>query len=172
MLCSNVLKLAFSLDNRYFTLPFLTIPIACLTIDCGTNKQKTGLLKLLVFVESNQTKTMKHVAAYLMLVLGGNSSPTADDVSSALSSVGIESDTDSLSKLIAELEGKDLNEVLAAGKDMLAQFGGGGGSGGAGGAAGGDEAGAEKEEEAPEEEEMDLGGGMDMFGGGDAGDDY
>ena len=33
---------------------------------------------------------MKHVAAYLMLVLGGNASPTADDVTKALESVGIE----------------------------------------------------------------------------------
>jgi len=51
-----------------------------------------------------------------------------------------------------------------------------GGSGGdAGGAAGGDAGGEEeeeKEEEKVEEEEMDLGGGMDMFGGGDDGDDY
>ena len=48
--------------------------------------------------------------------------------------------------------------------------GAGGSSGGDGGAAGGDEAAEEKEEEKVEEEEMDLGGGMDMFGGGDGGD--
>merc|ERR1712087_398450 len=49
---------------------------------------------------------------------------------------------------------------------------GGGGDAGAGGA-GGEDAEEEKEEEKEEEEEMDLGGGMDMFGGDDeGGDDY
>mmetsp|Transcript_12382 Transcript_12382/g.18576 ORF Transcript_12382/g.18576 Transcript_12382/m.18576 type:complete len:120 (-) Transcript_12382:125-484(-) len=48
--------------------------------------------------------------------------------------------------------------------------GSGGGGGGDGGAAGGEEEEEEKEEEKEEEEEMDLGGGMDMFGGG--GEDY
>jgi len=108
---------------------------------------------------------MKHVAAYLLLVLGGNESPTADDVTSALSSVGVEADADSLNRLIADMEGKDLNEVLESGNEMLAKFGGGGGGGAA--AAGGDAAAEEEEEEKVEEEEMDVGGGMDMFGGDD-----
>mmetsp|Transcript_5618 Transcript_5618/g.16269 ORF Transcript_5618/g.16269 Transcript_5618/m.16269 type:complete len:322 (-) Transcript_5618:74-1039(-) len=43
------------------------------------------------------------------------------------------------------------------------------GSGGGGGGNGGGEV-AAKEEEPEEEEEADLGGGMDMFGGGDGGD--
>ena len=113
---------------------------------------------------------MKHIAAYLLLVLGGNESPTADDVSAALSSVGVEADSESLDRLIADMEGKDLEEVLESGKGMLAKFGGGGGGGGGGGAAaGGDAAAEEEEEEKVEEEEMDVGGGMDMFGddGGD-----
>ena len=42
---------------------------------------------------------MKHMAAYLMLVLGGNENPTADDVSTALSSVGVETDSEQLGKL-------------------------------------------------------------------------
>jgi len=33
---------------------------------------------------------MKHIAAYLMLVLGGNATPSADDVTKALESVGVE----------------------------------------------------------------------------------
>ena len=113
---------------------------------------------------------MKYVATYLMLVLGGNATPSADDVKTALSAVGVESDADDLGKLISELEGKDLVEILETGKERLAKFGGGGGGGGA--AAGGDDAGEEAAEEKveEEEEEMDLGGGMDMFGGG--GEDY
>lgn len=52
--------------------------------------------------------------------------------------------------------------------------GGGGGGGGGGGEAGGEggEAEAAKVEEKEEEEEMDLGGGMDMFGGDEGGGDY
>mmetsp|Transcript_25438 Transcript_25438/g.31342 ORF Transcript_25438/g.31342 Transcript_25438/m.31342 type:complete len:113 (+) Transcript_25438:88-426(+) len=111
---------------------------------------------------------MKHVAAYLMLKLGGNDSPSAADVTAALGTVGVEVDSDSLNRLIAELEGKDINEVLEAGKGMLAKFGGGGGGGGGGGAAGGGEAAVE--EEAPEEEEVGEAPVVDMFGGGDGGD--
>mmetsp|Transcript_10720 Transcript_10720/g.15129 ORF Transcript_10720/g.15129 Transcript_10720/m.15129 type:complete len:119 (+) Transcript_10720:215-571(+) len=118
---------------------------------------------------------MKHIAAYLLLVLGGNDSPSADDVSKALSSVGIESDSESLDRLISDLEGKSLDELMEAGKGMLASFGGGGsGSGGSGGGAGSGDAAEEEEEEEKkeEEEEMDLGGGMDMFGGDEGGDGY
>ncbi|KAL7461021.1 hypothetical protein ACHAXS_001456 [Conticribra weissflogii] len=114
---------------------------------------------------------MKHVAAYLLLVLGGNASPTADDVTKALASVGVEADAESLQRFMSEMEGKDLNEVLEAGQEMLAKFGsGGGGGGGGGGSGGGGAAEEEKEEEKVEEEEADMGGGMDMFGGGDGGD--
>eukprot|EP00549_Striatella_unipunctata_P003275 CAMPEP_0118717630 /NCGR_PEP_ID=MMETSP0800-20121206/28280_1 /TAXON_ID=210618 ORGANISM="Striatella unipunctata, Strain CCMP2910" /NCGR_SAMPLE_ID=MMETSP0800 /ASSEMBLY_ACC=CAM_ASM_000638 /LENGTH=103 /DNA_ID=CAMNT_0006624417 /DNA_START=187 /DNA_END=498 /DNA_ORIENTATION=+ len=59
---------------------------------------------------------------------------------------------------------------------LLTNPGAGGGGGGGGGAGGGDgEAAAEeeeKEEEKVEEEEMDLGGGMDMFGGEEGDGDY
>ena len=55
---------------------------------------------------------MRHVAAYLLLVLGGNDSPSASDVTDALASVGVETDSDSLNKFLAEMDGKDLNEVF------------------------------------------------------------
>lgn len=51
---------------------------------------------------------------------------------------------------MAEMEGKELDEVMEAGKGMLAKFGGGGGGGGGGGA-GGAAAAAEEEEEAERE---------------------
>lgn len=54
---------------------------------------------------------MKHLAAYLLLSLGGNTSPSAADVKGVLESVGIDADEDRLDKLIAELKGKDLQEV-------------------------------------------------------------
>jgi large subunit ribosomal protein LP2 len=54
---------------------------------------------------------MKHLAAYLLLGLGGNTSPSASDIKAVLESVGIEADEDRLTSLIKELEGKDLNTV-------------------------------------------------------------
>lgn len=54
---------------------------------------------------------MKHLAAYLLLTLGGNTSPSASDVKEVLESVGIEADSERLDKLLSELEGKDINEV-------------------------------------------------------------
>ncbi len=74
-----------------------------------------------------------------------------------------------LGQLLKNMEGKSLNDVIEAGTAKLASVGTGGGGGGGGdrsGAAGGD---APKEEaaEEEEEEEVDMGGGMDMFGGGD-----
>lgn len=62
---------------------------------------------------------MKHMAAYLLLALAGNESPSAADVKGVLSSVGVDADDERLNKLISELEGKDLNEV----RFMLKQSG-------------------------------------------------
>lgn len=55
--------------------------------------------------------TMKHLAAFLLLALAGNATPSASDVKGVLSSVGIDADEGRLQKLISELEGKDINEV-------------------------------------------------------------
>ena len=114
---------------------------------------------------------MRHLAVYLMLVIGGNASPTAEDVTNALAEVGVEVDSDRLNALIAELEGKDIAELIELGKEKLRVGGSGGGGGGGGG---GDVAVTESAPavvEKPKEEEVDaLAGGMDMFGGGDGGD--
>ena len=75
---------------------------------------------------------MKEMAIYLMLVLGGNATPSADDITTALGAVGMTSDTERLSTLMSELEGKDLNELLETGTARLAKLGGGGGGGGGG----------------------------------------
>jgi large subunit ribosomal protein LP2 len=69
---------------------------------------------------------MKHLAAYLLLGLAGNTSPSADDVKGVLSSVGVDADDDRLSKLLEELEGKDINEVrdgaVLNGEDTLTLY--------------------------------------------------
>mmetsp|Transcript_44031 Transcript_44031/g.71676 ORF Transcript_44031/g.71676 Transcript_44031/m.71676 type:complete len:117 (-) Transcript_44031:311-661(-) len=105
---------------------------------------------------------MKHLAAYLLAVLGGESSPSTDSIKKILSSVGIEAEEEKLEKLISSLEGKDLNEVIAAGRSKLsaAPVGGAVSSGAAapssGGAAAAAPAKEEKKEEKKKEEEKEA----------------
>ena len=54
---------------------------------------------------------MKYLAAYLLLTLGGNSSPSESDITKVIESVGIDVDSERISALLSELKGKDLNEV-------------------------------------------------------------
>ena len=133
---------------------------------------------------------MKHLAAYLLLGLGGNTSPSADDVKGVLSSVGIDADEERLDTLIDELKGKDLQEVcsprlskskiqenltkdsqlIAEGSNKLASVPSGGGGGGSGGGAaapaaagGADDAADDKpaaKEEEKEESDEDMGFGL------------
>ena len=58
---------------------------------------------------------MRYVAAYMLAVLGGNTSPSADDIKKILSSVGIDAESDNIKKVIDELNGKELEEVMEAG---------------------------------------------------------
>jgi large subunit ribosomal protein LP2 len=116
---------------------------------------------------------MHEVAALLLCKLGGKSG-SADEVKEVLTAAGLEANEDALTKLLGDLEGKDMNEILAAGAEKIKDvpFSGGGSGGGGGGGDGGDAGPAEiVSESAPEEEEVDMGGGMDMFGAdeGDAG---
>ena len=55
--------------------------------------------------------TCTSLAAYLLLGLGGNTSPSAKDIKGVLESVGIEADDERLEKLLSEFKGKDINEV-------------------------------------------------------------
>lgn len=57
---------------------------------------------------------MRLIAAYLLLQIGGNASPSAEDVKKVLAAVGIEADEARLETLITELSGKDVNAVRPA----------------------------------------------------------
>ncbi|KAL3475805.1 60S acidic ribosomal protein P2-A [Aspergillus californicus] len=106
---------------------------------------------------------MKYLAAYLLLALAGNESPSASDIKQVLSSVGIDAESDRLEKLISELEGKDINELIAEGSAKLASVPSAGGGGAAPAAAGGAaaaEAPAEEKEEEKEESDEDMGFGL------------
>ncbi|CAE8598955.1 unnamed protein product [Polarella glacialis] len=112
---------------------------------------------------------MKYVGAYLMSVLSGSDSPTVADMKKILDAVEADFDEAIAQKLVSELEGKTVHELIASGKEKLKGFGGGGG-GGAGEAAaaagGGGGGGAAKKEEkkavVEEEEEEDV--DFDLFG--------
>eukprot|EP00287_Rhodomonas_sp_CCMP768_P004685 CAMPEP_0196724278 /NCGR_PEP_ID=MMETSP1091-20130531/6198_1 /TAXON_ID=302021 /ORGANISM="Rhodomonas sp., Strain CCMP768" /LENGTH=76 /DNA_ID=CAMNT_0042066379 /DNA_START=26 /DNA_END=252 /DNA_ORIENTATION=+ len=76
---------------------------------------------------------MKHVAAYMLAVLGGKESPTAEDLKTILAAVDAKADDASLDLVIKELSGKDIATVIAEGSTKLVSMGGGGGGGGGGG---------------------------------------
>ncbi|XP_064461287.1 large ribosomal subunit protein P2-like [Ornithodoros turicata] len=114
---------------------------------------------------------MRYVAAYLLAALGGNKDPSAADVEKILGSVGIEADNERLSKVISELKGKDVAEVIAKGQEKLASVPSGGAvaasgaaapaaGGGAGAAAPKEAAKKEEKKEESEEEDDDMGFGL------------
>ncbi|KAE9401051.1 ribosomal protein 60S [Gymnopus androsaceus JB14] len=109
---------------------------------------------------------MRYLAAYLLLQMGGNASPSAADIKRVLSSVGIESDDERLDKLMSQLEGKDINTLITEGTSKLASLSSGGAAVASGGGTaldGGAAApAAEKEEEKKEEEEEES--DEEMFG--------
>ncbi|XP_036729417.1 60S acidic ribosomal protein P2-like [Balaenoptera musculus] len=63
---------------------------------------------------------MHYVASYLLAALGGNTSPSAKDIKKILDSVGIKEDDDQLNKVISELNGKNIEDVIAQGIRKLA----------------------------------------------------
>lgn len=62
---------------------------------------------------------MKYIAAYLLLQTGGKAEPTAADITKLLSTVGIDADSERLGKLISELKGKTINDLIAEGSSKL-----------------------------------------------------
>ncbi|KAJ5176116.1 uncharacterized protein N7482_001993 [Penicillium canariense] len=108
---------------------------------------------------------MKFLAAYLLLALAGNESPSASDIKEVLSSVGIDADSERLEKVVAELQGKNLQELIAEGSTKLASVpsGGAGGAAAPAAAAAGGAAEAAPEaakEEEKEESDEDMGFGL------------
>ncbi|MCD7466473.1 60S acidic ribosomal protein P2 [Datura stramonium] len=63
---------------------------------------------------------MKVIAAYLLAQLGGNNNPIANELKKILNSVGAEIDEVKIELLLSQVKGKDINELIAAGKQRLA----------------------------------------------------
>ncbi|XP_062186135.1 large ribosomal subunit protein P2A-like [Phragmites australis] len=113
---------------------------------------------------------MKFVASYLLAVLSGNSSPSAEDLTAILESVGCEIDNEKMELLLSQLSGKDITELIAAGREKFASVPCGGGGGvavaaapAAAGAGAAPAAEAKKEEKVEEKEESDDDMGFSLF---------
>lgn len=63
---------------------------------------------------------MRYVAAYLLAVLAGNQSPDAAAIEKILSSVGVKVEKDKATKVINELKGKSIEQLIADGTKKLA----------------------------------------------------
>ncbi|XP_056268987.1 ribosomal protein, large P2, like [Pseudoliparis swirei] len=113
---------------------------------------------------------MRYVAAYLLAALSGNDKPASKDIKKILESVGIEADDTRMAKVISELAGKNVEEVIATGYGKLASVPAGGAvavassaAAGSGGAAAPAAAAAVEEEEKKDESEGsddDMGFGL------------
>jgi large subunit ribosomal protein LP2 len=106
---------------------------------------------------------MKYIAAYLLLVQAGKSSPSAADITKVIKAAGFDADGDRIKSLLSSVEGKSVEELLAEGqKKMSGGFGGGAAAPAA--AAGGAAPAAKKEEKVVEEEEEEGDMGFGLFG--------
>merc|ERR1719304_105816 len=94
---------------------------------------------------------MRYVAAYLLAQLGGNDAPDAAAIKAILGSVGVDADEEKMNKVISELSGKAIDDVLAEGKEKLASVPSGGGAAPAAEA---------KKESSSEDEDEDMGFGL------------
>ncbi|XP_019428208.1 PREDICTED: 60S acidic ribosomal protein P2-like [Lupinus angustifolius] len=113
---------------------------------------------------------MKVIAAYLLAVLGGNKTPSQKDIKNILASVGAEADEDKIELLLAEVKGKDIEDIIASGREKLASVPSGGGAvavaaapGGGASAAAPAAAESKKEEKVVEKEESDDDMGFSLF---------
>uniref|UniRef100_A0A2I3HIJ1 Large ribosomal subunit protein P2 n=1 Tax=Nomascus leucogenys TaxID=61853 RepID=A0A2I3HIJ1_NOMLE len=105
------------------------------------------------------------IASLLLAALGGNTSLSPKDIKRILDSVGIEADDDRLNKVISELNGKSIEDVIAQGIGKVASVPAGGATAvsaapGCAAPAAGSTPAAEEEEEVSKESDDDMGFGL------------
>lgn len=71
---------------------------------------------------------MRYVAAYMLAALGGLENPKNADIEKILSSVGIEVDSERLTRVVKELSGKSIDNLIKEGRDKLSAMPVGGGA--------------------------------------------
>merc|ERR1712062_202330 len=107
---------------------------------------------------------MRYVAAALLAAQGGQE-VSADNIKKILSSVGIDADDEKVDKVVSELAGKDIAELIKEGTEKLGSVPAGaapaaGGGGAPAGEAAPAAAAAAKEPEPESEEDDDMGFGL------------
>lgn len=65
---------------------------------------------------------MKHLAAYILLILGGNPSPTVEDIRRVLDAAGASHCETQEALVIREFNGKNLNELISVGKIKMTEL--------------------------------------------------
>merc|ERR1711917_99019 len=69
-------------------------------------------------LQANQSiNRMRYVAAYLLAALGGNESPSTNDIKTILESVGVGYDEERASLVVNQCQGKSIAELIAAGSE-------------------------------------------------------
>merc|ERR1712117_873280 len=110
---------------------------------------------------------MRYVAAYLLSALGGNDSPSTDDLKTILESVGVGYDDERAEIVVNQCKGKSIEELIAAGSEKMASMPAGGGGGAAApAAAGGDAPAAVEEKKEEKKAESEESGSDDDMGFG------
>ncbi|KAH3756145.1 large subunit ribosomal protein LP2 [Pelomyxa schiedti] len=62
---------------------------------------------------------MRHLAAYLLLALGGNTNITSADIQRVLTAAGASADEAKIELLLQELAGKDINTLITEGRAKM-----------------------------------------------------
>jgi len=107
---------------------------------------------------------MRHIAAYALLVLAGNNSPSAADVDKVVKDAGAPADSEKSKALVAALAGKEFHELVSTGMKTLSSMGSGPAAAAASSTAPVAAAPKVEEKKPVVEEDVDMG---DLFGGGD-----
>merc|ERR1712013_825635 len=119
-------------------------------------------------VQTHHVIKMRYVAAYLLSALGGNESPSTDDIKTILESVGVGYDDERAALVVKQCAGKSIAELIAAGSEKMASVPAGGGGGGAAAAtaSGGDAPAAAEEKKEEKKAESEESGSDDDMGFG------
>jgi large subunit ribosomal protein LP2 len=114
-------------------------------------------------INYENTMSVKHQAAYSLLYLSGNNTPSQSDVEKLMKECGVSVDKDAIKQFFKNMEGKVVADTIKEGQKKLITMPsvGGGGARSAGPAA---TAAPVEEEKKEEVEDVDMGG---LFGGDD-----
>lgn len=102
------------------------------------------------------------VAAYMLALLGGNDNPDAAAINKILAAAGVAQQPEDLEVLLAQVAGKDINELLEQGKSKMGSVPVGVASSGAAASSSGSSAAAAAAPE-PEKEESEADMGFSLF---------